>query len=180
MAFYRKRQSPQRKDHLASPGGELTRPTLTDYPTETRKRLERIIRASNPATVLDCFIGPGLPPRRAEAGPRWIGATSTNAPSDHRQAPADHHQEQIRPEQQPPGEAVETEDAPPDGVIPSRSGGSTTTTRNQHNEAVNLARAHRHPAHPHRQFFDGSGRNLVKIILNHPLSPLDLDEIRRN
>ncbi len=52
----------------------------------------------------------------------------------------------------------------------------------QHNEAVNLACEHigiqRTRTDP---FFDGVlGRNLVKIIpFNHPLSPLDLDEIRR-
>ena len=52
----------------------------------------------------------------------------------------------------------------------------------QRNEAVNLACEHigiqRTRTDP---FFDGVlGRNLVKIIpFNHPLSPLDLDEIRR-
>ena len=52
----------------------------------------------------------------------------------------------------------------------------------QHNEAVNLACEHIGIQRTRTdRFFDGVlGRNLVKIIpFNHPLSLLDLDEIRR-
>ena len=52
----------------------------------------------------------------------------------------------------------------------------------QHNEAVNLACEHLGVTRNRADgFFDGTrGQNLVKIIpFGHPLSPLDLDEIRR-
>jgi DNA modification methylase len=52
----------------------------------------------------------------------------------------------------------------------------------QHNEAINLVCEHLGVQRAlSDSFFDGTlGRNLVKIVpFNHPLSPLDLDEIRR-
>lgn len=161
-----------------------------EYPTQKPEELlERIIRASsNPGDlVLDCFIGSGTTAAVAQKlGRRWIGCDinrgAIQTTSKRLQTII---QEQIAAQgNNGQGKLVDSEDAPPE---PAQLSFTVWRVNDydlqiQHNEAVNLACEHigiqRTRTDP---FFDGVlGRNLVKIIpFNHPLSPLDLDEIRR-
>lgn len=161
-----------------------------DYPTRKPPALlDRIIRAcSNPGElVLDCFIGSGTTAEVAQRlGRRWIGCDiNKGAIQATSKALQTIIQEQIAARNNNgQGKLVDTEDAPPQ---PAQLSFTVWRVNDydlqiQHNEAVNLACEHigiqRTRTDP---FFDGVlGRNLVKVIpFNHPLSPLDLDEIRR-
>ncbi|MGQ9573478.1 MAG: site-specific DNA-methyltransferase, partial [Dehalococcoidia bacterium] len=159
------------------------------YPTQkTEPLLERIIRASsNPGDiVLDCFIGSGTTAAVAQKlGRRWIGCDiNKGAIQTTAKRLQTIIQEQIAAHNSAQGKLVDSGDAPPE---PAQLSFTVWRVNDydlqiQHNEAVNLACEHigiqRTRTDP---FFDGVlGRNLVKIIpFNHPLSPLDLDEIRR-
>ena len=161
-----------------------------NFPTQKNENLlARIIRASsNPGDiVLDCFIGSGTASAVAQKlGRRWIGCDinkgAIQTTSKRLQTII---QEQIAAQDKnPQGKLADGEDAPP----PPAQFSFTVWRVNdydlqiQHNEAVNLACEHIGVQRTRSDaFFDGTlGRNLVKIIpFNHPLSPLDLDEIRR-
>ncbi len=162
----------------------------TGFPTQKPEDLiARIVQASsNPGDiVLDCFIGSGTTAAVAQKlGRRWIGcdinrgAIQTSAKRLHTivqeqtASGADNGQPTL----------VEAEDAPPD---PAQLSFTVWRVNDydlqiQHNEAVNLACEHIGVQRSHTDsFFDGVlGRSLVKIIpFNHPLSPLDLDEVRK-
>jgi len=162
----------------------------TGYPTEKKEYMLAILlnMLSDPGDlVLDCFIGSGTTAAVAQKlGRRWIGCDinkgAIQTTSKRLQSII---QEQIAArERHTQRRLIESE-----GTLPSPAQLSFTVWRVndydlqiQHNEAVNLACEHigieRTRLDP---FFDGVlGRNLVKIIpFNHPLSPLDLDEIRR-
>lgn len=160
------------------------------YPTQKPEALlDRIIRASsNPGDlVLDCFIGCGTTAAVAQRiGRRWIGCDinkgAVQTTSKRLQTII---QEQIAAHNNNgQSKLVDSEDAPPE---PAQLSFTVWRVNDydlqiQHNEAVNLACEHIGIQRTHTDpFFDGVlGRNLVKIIpFNHPLSPLDLDEIRR-
>jgi len=169
----------------------------TGYPTQKVEELLRrvIASSSNPGDlVLDCFIGSGTTAAVAQKlGRRWIGcdinkgAIQTTAKRlqtiIQEQIAAQNNNGQKRLVD-PRSAGVSPADAPPE---PAQLSFTVWRVNDydlqiQHNEAVNLACEHigiqRTRTDP---FFDGVlGRNLVKIIpFNHPLSPLDLDEIRR-
>ena len=150
--------------------------------------LQRIIQASsNPGDlILDCFIGAGTTAAvTQELGRRWIGCDinkgAIQTTSKRLQTII---QEQTEARNNKQRNLVDSEDAPPE---PAQLSFTVWRVNDydlqiQHNEAVNLACEHIGIQRTHTDpFFDGSlGRNLVKIIpFNHPLSPLDLDEIRR-
>ncbi len=160
------------------------------YPTQKPEALlERIVLAhSDPGDlVLDCFIGSGTAAAVAQQlGRRWIGCDinkgAIQITSKRLQAIIS---EQIASaSSDPQEEAVENDDSS-DGAAQW----SFTVWRVndydlqiQHNEAVNLACEHIGIERTRADsFFDGLlGDRLAKIIpFNHPLSPLDLDEIRR-
>lgn len=162
-----------------------------DFPTEKPEALVRICleAATDPGDlVLDCFIGSGTTAAVAQKlGRRWIGCDINKGAI---QTTAKRLQtiilEQIEARQEKgfQEELVDIDDAPPE---PAQLSFTVWRVNDydlqiQHNEAVNLACEHigiqRTRTDP---FFDGTlGRNLVKIIpFNHPLSPLDLEEIRR-
>jgi hypothetical protein len=165
------------------------------YPTQkTKPLLERIIRvSSNPGDlVLDCFIGSGTTAAVAQKlGCRWIGCDiNKGAVQTTVKSLRTIIAEQIRDalaqkkanKDKLPGMAE-----PNEKPRPAQFGFTVRRVNDydlqiQHNEAVNLACEHigiqRTRTDP---FFDGTlGQKLVKIIpFNHPLSPLDLDEIRR-
>lgn len=159
------------------------------YPTQkTEPLLARIIRvSSNPGDlVLDSFIGSGTTATVAQRlGRRWIGCDiNKGAIQTTAKRLQTVIQEQIAQGNNRQGKLMDSEDASPE-----RAQLSFTVWRVndydlqiQHNEAVNLACEHigiqRTRTDP---FFDGvMGRNLVKIVpFNHPVSPLDLEEIRR-
>lgn len=165
-----------------------------DYPTIKPKELiRRIMRASSKEgdIVLDCFIGSGTTAAVAQKlGRRWIGCdinkgaiqtTSKRlqtiiqeqlASSKHKPIPLPFSHE---------GEA-ET-----DSVKPAQLSFSVWRVNDydlavQHNEAVNLACEHIGIQRTRTDaYFDGTlGKPLVKIIpFGHPLTPLDLEELRR-
>ena len=160
----------------------------SDYPTQKPiKLLKRLIFSlSMPGDiVLDSFIGSGTAAVSAqEMGRRWIGCdinkgaiqtTIKRLQSVMRQqaeAAADPQQASLEQEE----EAVHT---------PAQLSFSTWRVNDydlqiQHNEAVALACEHIGITRSRTDgFFDGRlGNRLVKIIpFNHPLSPLDLEDI---
>lgn len=168
-----------------------------DYPTQKPEALlERIVRStSSPGDlVLDCFIGSGTTAAVAQKlGRRWIGcdinkgAIQTTAKrlqgviGEQLDAAAQTHKKSAQ------GSLLA--DATSGDAAPAPAQHAFTVWRVndydlqiQHNEAVNLACEHLGVTRNRADgFFDGTrGQNLVKIIpFGHPLSPLDLDEIRR-
>lgn len=167
----------------------------SDYPTQKPESLlERIMEAcSLPGQlVLDCFNGSGTTAVVAQRlGRRWIGADinkgsiQTTAKrvrgvidkdiADHLKATAQ-------------GKLAFAETAPEDAPPPPAQIGFSVWRVNdydlaiQHNEAVNLACEHIGVTRTLADaFFDGTlGRKLVKIIpFGHPLSPADLEDVKR-
>jgi adenine-specific DNA-methyltransferase len=160
------------------------------YPTQKPEALvERILKASsNPGDiVLDCFIGSGTTAAAAQnLGRRWIGCDINKGAI---QTTCKRLQTIIEEQtavqgKNAQGKLMDSEDPPPE---PAQLSFTVWRVNDydlqiQHNEAVNLACEHIGIQHTRTDgFFDGTlGRNLVKIVpFNHPLSPLDLDEIRR-
>jgi adenine-specific DNA-methyltransferase len=162
----------------------------SDYPTQKPiTLLDRIIETSTNSgdIVLDCFIGSGTTAFSAQKlGRRWIGcdinkgAIQTTAKRlqaimrEQAAALADRRQLEL----------LEQPDAAPG---PCQFGFGVWRVNDydlqiQHNEAVELACQHLGVTRTRADgFFDGTqGNRLVKIIpFNHPLTPLDLEDIRR-
>lgn len=165
------------------------RGTETDYPTEKNEAIvKRLVEwITDPGDiVLDAFIGSGTTAAVAQKlGRRWIGCDINKGAI---QTTSKRLQIIIQEQLTDPGKRqlklIDSTDAAPE---PAQLSFTVWRVNDydlqiQHNEAINLAceligvdRTRTDP------FFDGTlGRNLVKIIpFNHPLSPLDLDEIRR-
>ena len=161
-----------------------------DFPTQKPEALlERLLQLTTKDSdlVLDCFVGSGTTLATAQKlGRRWIGcdinkgAIQTTAKRLHavmrEQAEAAGRQKQ--------GKLAVDEAAPPK---PAQLGFTTWRVNDydlqiQHNEAVELACEHIGITRTRSDgYFDGRlGNRLVKIIpFNHPLSPLDLDDIER-
>jgi len=159
------------------------------FPTQKPEALiERIVKmASSPDDlVLDVFIGSGTTAVVAQKlGRRWIacdvnkGAIQTTA----RRLQAVIDAQKQRPPTLPLSGGGEG------GGEPSPAQLSFAVYRVndyhlqiQHNEAVELACEHLGVSRDRRDgFFDGTlGKRLVKIVpFNHPLSPVDLEEIRK-
>jgi DNA modification methylase len=164
----------------------------TDYPTQKPEELvERIIEVSSSFgdIVLDCFAGSGSTLAVAQKlGRRWIGCdinkgaiqTTSKRLSD------------IIKEQTITNNAASTPSFLPQDEeqtgqpVPAQLSFSVYRVNDydlqiQHNEAVNLACEHIGVTRTKTDaFFDGVlGKKLVKIApFNHPLSPLDLEEIK--
>ena len=169
----------------------------SEYPTQKPELLlERILRTvtDEDDLVVDFFIGSGTTAAVAQKlGRRWIGcdinkgAIQTTAKrlqsviGEQLDAAARTHKKNAQ------GSLLV--DAPAEDAAPAPTQHAFTVWRVndydlqiQHNEAVNLACEHLGVTRNRADgFFDGTrGQNLVKIIpFGHPLSPLDLDEIRR-
>jgi DNA modification methylase len=164
----------------------------SDYPTQKPEALlERIIRASsNPGDlVLDCFVGSGTTAAVAQRlGRRWIGCDINKGAI---QTTAKRLQiiiqeqlkEASKPKQVEIAGAENKDEIPP----PAQTAFSVWRVNDydlaiQHNEAVNLACEHIGIERIRTDtFFDGTlGKRLVKIIpFGHPLTPLDLEEVKR-
>jgi len=160
-----------------------------DYPTQKPEAvLERIIATSSNASgiVLDCFAGSGTTAAVAQRlGRRWIacdinkGAVQTA--SKRLQTIIDDQRKQY---EQGKLSGVGEQDGPPP---PDQLGFSVWRVNDydltiQHNEAVNLACEHVGVQRTRSDvYFDGArGNALVKIIpFNRPLTPLDLEELKR-
>ena len=168
-----------------------------DFPTQKPEELvERILRAlSDPgALVLDCFIGSGTTAAVAQKlGRRWIGcdinkgAIQTTAKrlraiisEQIAQALADKKEQAGKLPGMGEGEQAGEPKPCQFGFAVWRV--NDYDLQIQHNEAVNLACEHIGIQRTRTDsYFDGTlGRKLVKIVpFGHPLTPLDLEELRR-
>ena len=170
----------------------------TSYPTQKPELLlSRMVNtSSNPGDlVLDCFIGSGTTAAIAQQlGRRWIGcdinkgAIQTTAKRLRTIIAGQIEEARKRADEDRQGNLPGTSDddrAPP--PKPAQFGFAVWRVNDydlniQHNEAVNLACEHIGVQRTRTDvYFDGTlGRKLVKIIpFGHPLTPLDLDELRR-
>ncbi len=166
----------------------------SDYPTQKPEPLiGRIIRtSSNPGDlILDCFLGSGTTAAVAQKlGRRWIGCDINKGAI---QTTAKRLQtiikEQIKESHKHPLTLPLSHDGERENDQAQPAQLSFTVWRVndydlqiQHNEAVNLACEHIGVQRVRTdRFFDGTlGRSLVKIVpFGHPLTPLDLEELRR-
>lgn len=170
------------------------RGTETDYPTEKNEAIAgRLIEwITDPGNlVLDCFIGSGTTAAVAQKlGRRWIGCDINKGAI---QTTAKRLQtiigEQIEAQKKSP---LTLSLSPPSGArgqneSPAQVAFTVWRVNDydlaiQHNEAVNLACEHIGIQRSRTDaYFDGTlGKSLVKIIpFGHPLTPLDLEELRR-
>jgi adenine-specific DNA-methyltransferase len=174
---------------LGAPAAERT-----DYPTQKPEALlERIIlSSSNPGDlILDCFIGSGTTAAVAQRlGRRWIGcdinkgAIQTTAKRLQAIIQEQTEAEKKRPLTLPLSHDGEKEK---DDVRPAQLAFTVWRVNDYdlailHNEAVNLACEHVGVQRTRTDaYFDGTlGKSLVKIIpFGHPLTPLDLEELRK-
>jgi DNA modification methylase len=162
------------------------------YPTQkTSALLRRVISASTDPgdIVLDCFVGSGTAAVVAQAlGRRWIGCDinkgAVQTSSKRLQAVMREQSESLAAS--PQGElAVEDGKEAEPGPAQLSFGVWRVNDYDlqiQHNEAVELACEHIGVERTRADgFFDGVlGKSLVKIVpFTHPLSPVDLDEVRR-
>ena len=166
----------------------------TDYPTQKPERvLERVILASsNPGDiVLDCFVGTGTTTAVAQKrGRRWIGCdinkgaiqtTSKRLQTIIQEQIEEAKNKPLTLALSPEGEKKE------DKAQPAQTSFTVWRVNDydlaiQHNEAVNLACEHIGIERMRTDaYFDGTyGKSLVKIVpFGHPLTPLDLEELRR-
>jgi len=162
----------------------------SDYPTQKPEELiEKItVGSSNPSDlILDCFIGSGTTAAVAQKlGRRWIGCDinkgAIQTTSKRLQSTMRKQAEALAKDRQ--GKLVQDEDAQP---CPAQFGFTVWRVNDydlaiQHNEAVNLACEYIGVTRTRSDvFFDGAlGEQLAKVIpFQHPLSPLDLEEIKR-
>jgi len=170
---------------------------LTDkvdtYPTEKPEELlDRIVKASSSPgdLVLDCFVGSGTTPAVAQKlGRRWIacdinkGAIQTTSKRLQTIIAEQLQQEAERKAKPRLMEAKAKDETPrPAQLSFAVYRVNDYDLQIQHNEAVNLACERIGVTRTKGDgFFDGTlGKKLVKIIpFNHPLSPLDLEEVKR-
>jgi DNA modification methylase len=165
-------------------------PERTGFPTQKPEGLvERLVLASSDAgdIVLDCFLGSGTTATVAQKlGRRWIGADINKGAI---QTTALRLQGVIQEQasaadgaaQTLPGMDREGPESPTQlGVAFYRV--NDYDLQIQHNEAFNLAVEHLGMTRSKTDaFFDGTlGKRLVKIVpFTHPVSPLDLEEVKR-
>ncbi|MCX6136375.1 MAG: site-specific DNA-methyltransferase [Ignavibacteriales bacterium] len=166
----------------------------TGYPTENSEQLlERVIKAtSKPGEiVLDFFVGSGTTAAVAQKlGRRYIGCDinrgAIQTTSKRLQTIiVDQIEEQKKKIHQ--GKLDLGENATEQLIVPAQYSFSAYRVNDydlyiQHNEAVNLACEHIGITRTKSDnFFDGTrGKSLAKITpFNHPLSPVDLEEIKK-
>ncbi|MDI6765444.1 MAG: site-specific DNA-methyltransferase [Bacteroidota bacterium] len=166
----------------------------TDYPTEKPEELlERILlSSSNPGDlVLDPFIGSGTTAAVAQKlGRRWIGCDINKGAiqtTSKRLQTIINEQVEEKKKKGMQGELGLEHTSTSLSVTASQLSFAVYRVNDydlqiQHNEAVNLACEHIGISRTHNDaFFDGTlGKRLVKIVpFNHPLSPVDLEEIKK-
>jgi DNA modification methylase len=166
-------------------------PQRTGFPTQKPEPLlERIIRASsNPGDiVLDCFIGSGTTAAVAQKlGRRWIGCDinkgAIQTTSRRLQAIIE---EQVKRKQTRPKQNgfpnVESGELTPAQLLFTIQRVNNYDLTNRYDEAVALACEQLGVTRTRVDgFFDGTlGPKLVKIVpFDHPLSPLDLEAVKR-
>ena len=170
----------------------------TDYPTQKPESLmERIIKAcsKNGDLVLDCFLGSGTTMAVAQKlGRRWIGCDinkgSIQTSSKRLQAIIQQQAEAAQKQELDTTQgSLLPETTPAENNKPKPAQNSFYVNRVndydlqiQHNEAVDLVSDHLGITRNRTDSdFDGTlGNKLVKIIpFNHPLSPPDIEEVKR-
>ena len=163
----------------------------TDYPTQKPEALLEILiqtYTDKNQTVLDAFVGSGTTAVAAQRwGRRWIGCDinkgAIHTTSKRIQSTITEQTAQRAARKKSP-ELIENENGPPE---PAQYGFAVQRVNDydlqiQHNEAVALTCEHLGVTRTRSDtFFDGTlGRRLVKITpFNHPLSPLDLEEVKK-
>lgn len=169
-------------------------PEKTGFPTQKPEGLiSRVIKsASNPSDiVLDCFLGSGTTAAVSQKmGRRWIGCDvnkgAIQVTVNRLQSIAQGQKDTIADQEiRLPIEGL-AEEEKPEELAPSQLSFAVYRVNDydlqiQHNEAFNLAVEHLGITRTKTDsFFDGTlGKRLVKIIpFNHPLTPLDLEEIK--
>ncbi len=165
--------------------------TRTDYPTQKPEELlVKLISASTPADglVLDCFIGSGTTAAVAQKlGRRWIGCDINKGAihiTSKRLQGIITEQMSERTQRKKSPELIKDDNAAPE---PAQYGFTVHRVNDydlqiQHNEAVALACEHIGVTRTRSDaFFDGTlGKRLVKIVpFTHPLSPLDMEEVKK-
>jgi adenine-specific DNA-methyltransferase len=168
-----------------------------NYPTQKPEDLlYRIIRSSSNCgdLVLDCFVGSGTTAAVAQKlGRRWIacdinkGAIQTTAKRLQAIMRDQVEEANVRSDAERQGSLLGADDGKEEPPAPAQLSFSVWRVNDydlqiQHNEAVALACEHIGVQRIRTDsFFDGTlGKRLVKIIpFDHPLSPADLDEVRR-
>ena len=163
--------------------------TRTDYPTQKPEELlYKLISASSNVgdIILDCFLGSGTTAAVAQKlGRRWIGADINKGAIQttiKRMQGVMEGQATLNPQPLLPN-VGEGESAP----APAQLGFAVYRVNDydlqiQHNEAFNLAVEHLGMTRTKTDaFFDGTlGKRLVKIVpFNHPVTPLDLEEVKK-
>lgn len=163
----------------------------TQKPAELIERVVALCSGENDI-VLDCFIGSGTTAAVAQKlGRRWIGcdinkgAIQTTAKRLQGIIREQIESESAKGKQGKLGLKDETSEIA--APLPAQSAFTVWRVNDydlaiQHNEAVNLACEHIGIERTRADgFFDGTlGKALAKIIpLGHPLSPLDLEEVKR-
>lgn len=162
----------------------------TGYPTQKPDELlDRIVTShSDPGDiVLDCFVGSGTTVVSAQRyGRHWIGTDinkgAIQTTAKRLQTLIQEQAAALAADKQ--AKLVEDENAAP---LPAQLAFNTYRVNDydlqiQHNEAVALACEHIGVTRTRADsYFDGSlGSRLVKIIpLNHPLTPMDLEDLRQ-
>ncbi|MCM8794578.1 MAG: site-specific DNA-methyltransferase [Candidatus Omnitrophica bacterium] len=163
--------------------------TRTGYPTEKNEELlNRIISASSKPgdIVLDCFVGSGTTAAVAQKlGRRWIGCDiNKGAIQTTSKRLQTIMQEQVAEAKKRGPQLVSTEQDKPQ---PAQLSFAVYRVNDydlaiQHNEAANLVCEHIGIERTRAdRYFDGTlGKRLVKITpFGHPLTPLDLEELKR-
>lgn len=166
-----------------------------DYKTEKHEELlERVLElASKPGDlVLDCFIGSGTTAAVAQrVARRWIGCDINKGAIQTTSKRLQTIINEQLDEEKKDGNQAELQ-----LTTESKNGRNIPVTQFsfevyrvndydlqiQHNEAVNIACEHIGVTRTHSDaFFDGTfSKKLVKVVpFNHPLSPLDLEEVKR-
>ena len=162
----------------------------TGYPTQKpRELIERMIKACSEVgdLVLDCFSGSGGTAESSQIlGRRWIGCDINKGAI---QTTAKRLQTLMREQaaaldKDKQAKLVEDENAapPPAQLCFNTYRVNDYDLQIQHNEAVELACEHIGITRTRADgYFDGTlGKRLVKIIpLNHPLTPMDLEDLRQ-
>lgn len=163
---------------------------LSDYPTQKPEGLlERIITASTNKNniILDCFLGSGTTAAVAQKlGRRWIGCDinkgAIQTTTKRLQGIIEEQLQDLKKSKKSLPGMVSFEETIPAQLSFDVYRVNDYDLQIQHNEAVNLACEHIGVTRTHTDsFFDGTlGKKLVRIIpFNHPLTPLDLEEVNR-
>lgn len=171
-------------------GRTISKNEDTNYPTQKKEMLiERIIKyGSNQGDlILDCFLGSGTTSIVAQnLGRRWIGCDinkgAIQTTTKRLQVVIEEQIKDINKSKKTLPGMNSGEKNLPAQLVFNVYRVNDYDLQIQHNEAVNLACEHIGISRSQTDsFFDGTlGKKLARIIpFNHPLTPIDLEEVKR-